>query len=188
MFYRSMAEDLIEAESFRGPYARVRDGDHRLRWIDTKGQWVPDETIRRWRLETRDWSVAGSPEEGICFLDADGRVVARAPDGALEVRPFSSGLAAFRTRDAGVGYMDRRGRVVIPAQYATGESFSEGYAAVCPDAASGLWTYIDTSGRPIAAPEFSEARPFCGGLALVKRNLYYYIDTEGRLQLPPDMS
>jgi hypothetical protein len=76
---------------------------------------------------------------------------------------------------------------VVPPQYAYGQDFSQGLAAVCPDSRVGLWTYIDVKGRPIAAPEFSEAQPFHGGLALVKKNLYYYLDQSGRLLLPPGM-
>jgi hypothetical protein len=124
---------------------------------------------------------------GFYYTDVTGRVALNAPAKAALARSFQDNLAAFWTREAGFGFLDRSGRVAIPPQFARAEDFSEGYAAVCPDASVMLWTYIDKAGRPIAAPEFTEAGPFTGGLALVKKNLYYYLDGEGKLQVPPEL-
>jgi hypothetical protein len=180
-------DEFVRAENFRGPYAWVQDKQSRRGWINTKAEWVEEDEIRKWRVQTGDWAVAGSVLDGFRYVDADGDTMLEVPKGPDSVRPFHDGLAAIWVQGKGTGYIDREGNTVVPPQYAYGQDFSEGYAAVCPEAALGLWTYIDTQGRPIAAPEFSEAQPFRGGLAMVKKNLHYYLDTQGRLVVPPDM-
>jgi hypothetical protein len=187
MYPVASEEEFIRAENFRGPFAWVQTRNSERMWIDQEGQPASEGEIQQWRLENNDWSVAGSYLDGFRFVDAEGKVMLELPKGPGNVRPFHDGLAAMWVENKGTGYIDRKGQVVVPPQYAYGLDFSQGLAAVCPDSRVGLWTYIDVKGRPIAAPEFSEAQPFHGGLALVKKNLYYYLDQSGRLLLPPGM-
>ena len=61
---------------------------------------------------------------------------------------FSCGRIAVVSPDGLWGYADRKGKIVIPAQFAGAYPFSEGYAAVAfPEGDQG---YIDTEGRVIA--------------------------------------
>lgn len=91
----------------------------------------------------------------------------------LELYPFTDGLAMFGVSHR-YGYIDRNGRIVIPAQYEYARPFSEGLAAVeFPGTEGGtpsLWGYIDTNGKTVIPPTFS-AQPgdFSEGLAIVTK-------------------
>ena len=66
-----------------------------------------------------------------------------------------------------LGFIDRSGREVIPAQFSTAADatvFREGIANV---GATGGWTYIDGSGKFIVESQFWWAYPFSEGYACV---------------------
>ncbi|MDP6358655.1 MAG: WG repeat-containing protein [Planctomycetota bacterium] len=75
-----------------------------------------------------------------------------------------------------MGYIDRRGRVVIKPLFDEAGQFSEGLAPVNVggkrarpgSAKGGLWGYIDTSGKFSCKPRFDAAWPFLDGLAPVR--------------------
>lgn len=84
-----------------------------------------------------------------------------------------------------LGFIDRRGREVIPAQFSTAADasvFREGIANV---GATGGWTYIDGSGKFIVESQFWWADPFSEGYACVllpgEGAGYGFIDKTGRL-------
>ncbi|PKN44422.1 MAG: hypothetical protein CVU59_11660, partial [Deltaproteobacteria bacterium HGW-Deltaproteobacteria-17] len=80
------------------------------------------------------------------------------------------------------GYMDRRGRIVIPASFAGGSGFMGGFASVNVGGhrryddcfpkyvAGGRWRFIDTSGRFLGNVEFDEPAWFFNGRARVHVN------------------
>ena len=63
------------------------------------------------------------------------------------------------------GYIDRAGKVVIPAQFAEGREFSDGIAAV---KIQGNWGYIDRTGKVVIPVQFAGAQDFANELAAVK--------------------
>lgn len=90
--------------------------------------------------------------------------------------PFFEGLAAFKSQTTGKwGFIDKTGKIVIPAHYESVDKFCEGLAAVrfsATDAQSPKWGYIDRTGNVVIQPTF-EKQPgaFSEGLAVVtKRN------------------
>ena len=77
------------------------------------------------------WMLAPSTTIPCAEFDASGKIVLvpeNEPAGRLH-RRFSQGLAAVK-KGARIGFMDRAGKLVIPAAYLTAEDFSEGLAAV----------------------------------------------------------
>src|SRR6266568_7661557 len=63
------------------------------------------------------------------------------------------------------GYIDRTGRIVIPAHFYRAEDFSEGLAAVSFDSSyPGKWGYVDQTRRFVIAPRFPDAHNFSSGL------------------------
>lgn len=75
------------------------------------------------------------------------------------------------------GYIDKTGKLVIPAKYLAARPFHDGLAAVLV----GLkWGYIDTRGQIKIKPQFDDAHTFSDGLAAV-RNAYLwgYINKTG---------
>ena len=84
------------------------------------------------------------------------------------------------------GYVDRAGKLIIPAQFAEARGFSDGLAAVKVESS---WGYIDRAGKLVIAAQFSEARNFANGLAAVKiKDTWGYIDRSGKVAIPAQFS
>jgi hypothetical protein len=86
-----------------------------------------------------------------------------------------------------MGYVDKTGKMILPAQYAEAAPFSEGLAAVRLQA-FGLWGYIDRSGKTIIEPQFADASPFSEGLAAIRVDVngaWGFTDTAGALAMAP---
>src|SRR6187399_347032 len=78
------------------------------------------------------------------------------------------------------GFIDRSGKVVIPAVFSTATSFEEGRALVSRD---GKYSVIDTQGKTIAEIPYRVLGDYSSGLAVVQRaragttpSAYGYID------------
>jgi hypothetical protein len=82
-----------------------------------------------------------------------------------------------------MGFMDKRGRIVIPVQYDEVKSFNEGLAAV---KIGDSWGFIDKSGNQVIYCIFDEVGNFSSGLASVKVAWKYgFIDKTGKMVIPP---
>ena len=79
---------------------------------------------------------------------------------------FSQGLAAVK-ENGRWGYVDRSGRLAVPAKYTSAGSFSEGLAAV---RAGEKYGYIDKSGKEVVRPAYEAAHAFHEGLAAVEKD------------------
>jgi hypothetical protein len=102
---------------------------------------------------------------------------------------FSEGLAPFR-KDGKFGFIDRRGRMVIPPVYDYVQGFSDGLSVVWIDGKSG---YIDKNGKMVIELNFEEEyrwiKPgaFSDGLASVIKSVgewegkVGYIDKSGKV-------
>lgn len=88
----------------------------------------------------------------------------------------------FKILDQGMtGYIDRTGRVVIPAVYYNGGDFSEGLAAV---RRGGYFGFIDAAGREVIPAVYDFARSFDHGVARAYKNgQVYFIDKNNELAL-----
>lgn len=86
------------------------------------------------------------------------------------------------------GFIDRAGRVVIPAKYPRVGEFSEGLAAVQVGGThfqGGQWGYVDAAGTEVIAPRFDWAYPFREGLAAIKVGKKFgFIDRAGKVVIP----
>src|ERR1700754_5160623 len=63
-----------------------------------------------------------------------------------------------------IGYIDKEGKVILPAIYLNGGEFSEGLA---PVRQKGRYGFIDGTGRFVISQKFDWAEPFVNGLAMV---------------------
>jgi hypothetical protein len=145
--------------------------------------------------------TAGEPREGV-YLDTSGRVVVKIPawnertktqraDAHLDWlqlnAPFQEGLAPFRSFNK-LGFIDRTGKIVIPAQFRGANGFSGGRAAVMVIGSGGeyVWGYIDRAGEMVIPPNYREAKPFNGPLARVVTldGVDQLIDRTGRVIWP----
>ncbi len=116
-------------------------------------------------------------ESGWAYIDREGKILIRpfivdnGPD------YFEEGLARFREKDK-VGFFDKRGKIVIGAQFDFAAPFHEGLAAICSGCrrktegehetfAGGKWGYINKKGTVAIPLRFDSAESFENGRAKV---------------------
>ena len=114
-------------------------------------------------------------KEKYSYIDRSGKTVIKGP--FVFAEPFSEGRARVgvqRGRFAEGQYVDRAGKVVIPAVKGLSYQgdFHEGRARV-QQSSKLAWDpsgYIDETGKLVIAAEWDEAGDFSGGLALVRKD------------------
>lgn len=78
------------------------------------------------------------------------------------------------------GFIDRQGRLVIPADFEDTKGFSDGKAAVKLD---GFWGVIDTSGKLLIQPRYKSAGRYFGGVMPVEKTdkdpISFALDSHG---------
>jgi len=95
--------------------------------------------------------------------------------------PHSKGL--LTTQGSKSGFVDERGRVVIPLRFSEAQPFSEGLAAV---ELNGKGGFIDNTGRVAIALTFEKVKSFSEGLAPARTdNRWGYIDKTGSFVINP---
>ncbi len=96
---------------------------------------------------------------------------------------FHDGLASTIV-GAKMGFINEKGKLVIPAVFNIVQKFSEGLAAV--KTMNDKWEYINKKGIIIIPPKnFSDAYWFHNGLSLVSRGIKYgLINKNGKIVLP----
>jgi len=170
-----------------------------LTYFDRTGKRIPT---------TVDYGPkSNSFSEGLVPLSIKGKWGFMDQTGKLSIKPqfddaedFSEGLAPVKVQSADTvwcpadtqgnrsgstmmyGYIDKTGKLVIPAVFNSAEPFSEGLASVrkCDQA-----FFIDKTGKTVIAGNFTYASSFSGGLAhvetLTKDGLLAgYIDKTGK--------
>lgn len=93
---------------------------------------------------------------------------------------FSEGLALVRNTNGLFGYINKKGKEVIPCKYPDAVDFSEGLAIVSN--AEGLKGYIDSEGKEVIPCQYTDVTQFKEGLASVEiaRGNVIYIDKTGK--------
>lgn len=105
---------------------------------------------------------------------------------AAENEPFNSGLMKYKVPGKGLyGFIDTKGKIVIPTIYGQADAFSEGLARTYKD---GKWGYIDPQGNIRIPFMYKEATSFINGTATVAlektiggviRTNYFIINKKG---------
>lgn len=137
---------------------------------------------------------------GFCVLDATGKVVLSSQDNyqVATLRPFNQGMAPAlcypeALNFAGAwGFMDRSGKMVIPAQYkdfyVSGplteyKVFNDGIAVV--QSMDGKWGGINKNGATVIPFAYDSLRVFHEGLAAAEQGgKWGVIDTANRVVVP----
>ena len=86
------------------------------------------------------------------------------------------------------GFINRKGKAVIPATYEMVWSFSNGLARLKKDSKYG---FLDQAGNVAIEPVYEQAECFSKGLACVyvkSKSKYGYIDTKGEFAIPATYS
>lgn len=132
-------------------------------------------------------------KEGKAAVKTEGRWGYIDPAGIVVVKPsfelvtaFHEGFAVVQTVGAHgkVSYIDTTGALQFHGrQFAQASNFSEGRALV-QDAATGLFGYIDATGKYVIEPRFRKAASFSGGMAAAwERQKAGFINQEGEFVL-----
>ncbi len=126
------------------------------------------------------------------------------------VSDFADGLAMVEVLGevGSTGYINREGKMVIPANLSVGDSFREGLAAVVPDGPCRItnggscdysrlaptgsfarhdcrFVFIDKTGRPVTGQRYDSAQEYSEGLAGVRvGDLWGYVDHAGKWVIP----
>ena len=95
----------------------------------------------------------------------------------IDALSFCENRAAI-FRDGLYGFIDEKGKEVVPARYERVSPFKDGLAEVRRD---NNWGYIDARGKEVIACQYEGTWGFSEGLAAVKRDdLWGYIDAKGK--------
>jgi len=109
--------------------------------------------------------VMPAPEKGE-IIDVTGQSV-----GSLalykSIQPFSGGMASVFQDESHSGFVDAKGKLVIPMKFSAAADFSEGLAAVADS--TGRWGWIDMSGKFVIPPQFSNGGEFHEGMCRFSR-------------------
>src|SRR5687768_7201858 len=94
----------------------------------------------------------------------------------VSLKSFSQEVLYPFIENGKYGYINKTGKVVIDAQYESGNSFSEGLACVKLHGKKG---FINGSGKMVIEAKLEDAFDFSEGLACVKfSGKWYYISKE----------
>lgn len=160
-----LTPQFIDITSFRNGFAVVK------KKVGASEQWGVIGVDGKYLLEPKyDFItpygklIAARDENGWKVFDLHGHLLNIKIDGAVADRYtdwVSEGLAGVIVGDK-CGFIDTKGKLVIPAIYEIVKPFSGGYAAVL---SNGLWTYIDKSGTTVSHDRYSSATNFVDGKA-----------------------
>lgn len=176
---------FLRAQAFSSERAAVEVAADQFAFIDPAGNPVfalGDYDTRDLEGYAEDVVLLRPLKEGNAkVIDKAGKLVCEAP--ARVVKPFSDGLAAFRSEDGRWGFIDHQCKVVIPPTFAFTAGFREGLA---PTEQDGRWGFVDKTGKWQVEPIFGEIDALSEGLARVRvGTLYGYCDAAGRTVIAP---
>ncbi len=125
--------------------------------------------------------TVADPSHAFVVRDSAGKLLFRTV--ASQIFKYKDDRALFQ-RNGQWGFLDPAGREVVPPQFDSASSFSEGAAVVGVKDKHG---FLDKSGDWLIKPKFARAAPFRRGLAKVmERDKWGCIDKNGTWVIPPN--
>lgn len=179
------------ADVFRDGRARVQDMKGNYGFIDKQGNYVIQPEYKEatsfydgtaWVVKQEGYPMA-IQTDGKCFLEAKD---------VYEACIFSEGLAIFSKRcedgNRRLGFMDKKGNVIIEPTFAYAYPFKNGLAAVMNE--NKKWGYINKKGEIVIDYQFDKAYPFWNHKqAIVSLHSQEgTIDTKGKFIINPQFA
>jgi WG repeat protein/PKD domain-containing protein len=190
------------ARGFSEGLARVQV-NQRYGFIDTSGRLVITPRFNM-ANDFSDGLAAVKIPDGTCETCGEWVYINKTGHVVIHTKPivgtssyagaFSEDLASFYDergqpafpRNLPYGYIDKSGKIVIPAKFGYAAEFHEGLALVAKDFRRTGWGYIDQQGEYVIEPKFSDGGDFQEGLANIRLDgKWGYIDRAGRLVIAP---
>ena len=145
--------------------------DRKAGYIDEKGKLVIKPIYRRSTFFREGFAIVSGDDDKRFFIDSTGRrLAAPAFD---EAWLFNEGLAGVQIKGKW-GFIDRRGKLVIPAKFDSADSFCGGRAVVAVKIGDKLkFGFIDKGGKYTVQPKFNYITAFADGIAQFSNNAEY---------------
>ena len=162
--------------AFHNGYARFVSQSDQWGIVDTKGNIVVEakyDAIGSY-VDQVAW-VRNGEQLGLVSGDTYTKI------DAVKIWDFASGEnLTYAQKDELIGFMNKKGKWVIPPTFEKAKSFSKDLA---PAYDGENWGFVDRSGKYVIAPQYENVDPFSAdGLAAVKIDGEYgFIDTQGKL-------
>lgn len=153
-------------------------------YIDVTGKFVVEPQFLTANVFSEGLARVRDNNFASTFFDTNGKIV-------FTVRYFVVGdclngrILVGNGARGKVGYIDRKGNVIIPTQFDEGHPFSNDVARV---KSNGKIGFIDKQGRNVIEARFVEASDFVDGLASAKETadgLFGYVDKQGKWVIKP---
>jgi hypothetical protein len=184
--------DLLDVRELVGELP-CGDGDFARAWwaLERADRMVDFARGRRHDPQFHNGSAPIKMRGSRGFFDRTGVTYVTDPCGALlttndrvDVPPnnesslyFPFGLAAVRKGNKW-GFVEQRGKTIIPLVWDDVDAFSEDLAGVSKD---GHWGFVDASGKVAIDVDLDNVKPFSNGLAPAKKGgKWGYVDKDGK--------
>jgi hypothetical protein len=156
--------------------------DRKAGYIDSNGKIAIKPSYRSSTYFREGFAIVSLDDDKRFFIDSAGRRLA-APD-FEEAWLFNEGLAGVRINGKW-GFIDRRGKLVIPAKFDAADSFCGGLAVVAVKKGDKLkFGFIDKTGKYTVQPKFNYITAFADGIAqfsndaeYIQKSTYFVVDT-----------
>jgi hypothetical protein len=181
-----LGQNFNNASNFSEGLAFVETSDYKKIFINRKGEKAFDA----------EFLSAGGFKNGFCKVGvsvgldmAYGLIDSK---GAMVIQPlypnigdFSDGLARFYKNNK-VGFIDERGKIIIPEKFEQFDEFSYKFSeGLCPVLLNGKWGVIDSKGKMVVPPKYDAIGNFKEGLASFALNSAVgFIDSKGNEVIP----
>lgn len=177
-----IAAQFEEAGAFIKGLAKVMLNE-KYGMINTAGKFViPAKFVKI--SNPHEGRLLVSTEKKCAYYDLNGKQIIPPSEicagPVLGIEGFQEGLARIE-RKGKYGFIDKKGKLIIPVNFEQVGFFSNGLA---PFRKKKKWGYINKSGKVIIEPIYDAASPFVDGKAKVKKDgLFGIISKEGKLIL-----
>lgn len=172
-----------EATGFQSDIARVSI-DEKMAAIKSDGLFILPPKFNK--ISPASDGLILAEEDKKCFVySISGKKVANLTDRCAPpvngIDGYHKGLARVEKKGK-YGFIDRKGKIVIPTIYDQTGSFSD---ELCPVKIKGKWGYINKSGKMVIEPQFEMAYAFNNQIAKVRKNgKVGIINMDGKFHFP----
>jgi bifunctional DNA-binding transcriptional regulator/antitoxin component of YhaV-PrlF toxin-antitoxin module len=182
-----IAPQFKKAYNFSEGLAVVQVTDDKFGFINEKGEFKIPAEYREASGFSEGLANVVRENQRIEYIDKNGKTVFITEDAIEMASPFKEGMAKIEINNK-VGYINKKGKIVIPATYQSGDFFSEGLALVSNEKnefESGNQFYINKEDKVVINKKFETAAQFREGLALIKMDgKFGFINKEGKIVIP----
>jgi hypothetical protein len=176
------------AFAFSEGLALVQNAEGKFGYIDEKGKYIINPTFKQAMAFSEGLALVVKEDSQLEYIDKTGKTSLILPPEIDKAFSFSDGLAPVSSNGK-YGYIDTKGKIIVPTKYAFAKAFSSGLGLVAEldeKTNSMKWGYVNKQNEVKIKCQFSYAYNFSNELAMVQNGTDYgYIDKEGSYKINP---